>query len=157
MTTNTTSGASRIRAAEQRRAATRSSRRSSTRRSHRSSRYRSTSSKTYGNSRSHPTTAYSGRTLVENDPRSDYWDWALASHRFPLDQDEYRSLTGRSYDSSARTSKVSRALCASEIVRVCATKEPLILTFFKATMSSYSNYRGFAAPAPPRRYRVVVR
>jgi len=157
MTTNATSSIPRMRVAEHRRPAPRSSRRNSTRRSHRSSRYRTTSSRTYGNSRSNPTTNYSGRTLIEDDPRSDYWDWALASHRFPLDQDEYRSLTGRSYGSSARTSKVSHILRPSEALPMCARNRPSILTFSKATMSSYSNYHGFAAPAPPRRYRVVVR
>jgi hypothetical protein len=85
---------------------TRSSRRSTTRRS---TRHPPSSSKTYGNSVSYIGTHSSGRTLVHDNGHSDYWDWALGSHRFPVGSgsDEYRVLTVPSDVTSSSASRVS--------------------------------------------------
>ena len=85
---------------------TRSSRRSTTRRS---TRQPPSSSRTYGNSVSYIGTQSSGRTLVQDNGHSDYWDWALGSHRFPIGtaSDEYRVLTVPSDVTSSSASRVS--------------------------------------------------
>jgi len=85
---------------------THSSRRSTTRRS---TRHPPSSSQTYGNSVSYIGTQSSGRTLVQDNGHSDYWDWALGSHRFPVGSasDEYRVLTVPSDVTSSSASRVS--------------------------------------------------
>lgn len=90
---------------------TRSSRRPTTRRSGRSSRHPSSSSRTYGNSVSYIATDSSGRTLVADNGHSDYWDWALGSHRFPLGSEEYRVLTVPSDVTSSSASRVHCTAC----------------------------------------------
>lgn len=109
---------------------TRSSRRSTTRRSGRSgrsSRHPPSSSRTYGNSVSYIATDSSGRTLVEDNGHSDYWDWALGSHRFPLDRDEYRVLTVPSDVTSSGASRVGSNLF----------RPPAMLTNHKSSSSFY--------------------